>query len=328
MLEEMGIPVDFIQAPKKVKYRYFWDFILFNKKTAEYLAAQRPALVYASGYFAVKLIAPVVKKLGIPLIWHKHQIIERTPFSYLSRQVRYLASYASRIICVSEASRQSMIRSGADPARTYTVHNGMEIPKVNLKAANAKVRRRHGIGKKFLCGTVGFFRRNKGFDTLLRAAHLVKKKDPDIRFMIVGKAESDAEYEQKLHGMHWELELEDTVIFTGKQDKYEYMPAFDLFVLPSYNEPFALVVLESMSCGVPVLSFDSGGTAEAVTDGINGFILKEMSAAALAGRILELSKDRQLIKKAGRNALATIKKRFTVERQVREIKNIIESVII
>jgi glycosyltransferase involved in cell wall biosynthesis len=133
---------------------------------------------------------------------------------------------------------------------------------------------------------------------------------------------------KKLYAMQWELELEDTVIFTGKQDKYAYMPAFDLFLLPSYNEPFALVVLESMSVGVPVLSFDSGGTAEAVTDGVNGFILKEMTAKALAARILELSKNRSLIKKAGKNALATIKKRFTVERQVREIKNMIESTLV
>lgn len=326
-LEGMKIPVDFIQAPKKVKYRYFWDFIPFNKKTAQYLEQQKPDLVYASGYFAVKLIAPAVKKLNIPLIWHKHQIIERAPYSYLSRQVRYLSSYASKIICVSEASRISMIKSGADPAKTFTVHNGMEIPKISAKALRDRVRRRHNIGKKFLCGTVGYFRRNKGFDTLLRAAHMVKKQDPAIRFIIVGRAESDQAYEKKLHAMQWELELGDTVVFTGKQPKYEYMPAFDLFLLPSYNEPFALVVLESMSVGVPVLSFDSGGTAEAVTDGVNGFILKEMSARSLAAKILELSKNPGLLKRAGKNALATIKKRFTVDRQVREIKNIMESLL-
>jgi glycosyltransferase involved in cell wall biosynthesis len=326
-LVKLEVPYDFIQAPKRVKYRYFWDFIPFNKKVIAYLRQLKPDLVYASGYFAVKLISPAVKRCKVPLLWHKHQIIERAPFSYLSRQVRYLSSFASKIICISEAARVSLIKSGVNPSKLITVYNGIEVPKLNKKAIRQRVNKEHRLGKNFVIGTVGFFRRNKGFELLIRAAAILKKEKLPVKVLIVGKAEKDTAYENELRALVWELDLEGTVIFTGRRDKFDYLPAFDLFVLPSHNEPFGLVTVEAMACSVPVAAFGFGGTAEIINDGENGFLAKEISAQALAGQIMKAYKNPRAMKKIAANGLITVKKRFSTQQQVRKVKTIIDSLI-
>jgi glycosyltransferase involved in cell wall biosynthesis len=324
-LKDLRIKCHHIQAPQKVKYRYFWEFFSFNGLVKQFLSRGDYDLVYSSGYFATKLISPAIKQLKIPLVWHKHQIIEKWYFSYLASQVRHFSKFACKIICVSEASKRSLQRAGVEPGKLVTVHNGVEIPSVDRGKQRAGIRKKYGIKNEFVAGTVGFFRRNKGLGLLIAAAE--KLKGRDIKFLLVGKASpSDTGYEDELRKMVRDRGLERQVIFAGFQDKFKYLPAFDIFVLPSYNEPFALSVLEALGCGVPVVAFNSGGTPEAVRDGFNGYIAGNISAGSLVEKIEEAINDKE-IKILGKNAAALIKKEFTIKKQMEQINGIIQGAV-
>ena len=323
-LKALKIKTHFIQAPPKVKFRYFIKTVDFMKKVSVFLKDGNYSLIYSSGYFATKLIALPARMLKIPVIWHKHQIINKHYFSYLASQVRFFSKFVSKIICVSDASRRSLEKAGVEKSKLITVRNGMAVPAVNKARFAAAVRKKYGVKGAFTAGTLGYFRRNKGLDLLIGAAEIIKAKRPDIKFLIAGKAESaDLKYEAQLRDMVREKGLEKTVLFAGFQKKFEFLPALDVFVLPSDNEPFALSVLEALGSGVPVVAFDSGGTPEVVKDGFNGFIVKDMNKEALAEGILKSYENRAKLKKMGFNAAANIKKEYTLEGQMEKIRAII-----
>ena len=83
------------------------------------------------------------------------------------------------------------------------------------------------------------------------------------------------------------------VIFTGQktgQDLVDALSAGDVFVFPSRTETFGLSVLEALSCGLPVTTYDSPGMREILTPGVDGFMGDSLEQNALA--CLELnSKD-------------------------------------
>jgi glycosyltransferase involved in cell wall biosynthesis len=324
-LAGMGISCDRMQAPKNARLRYWWKSIPLYFKLREYMRKNKVDLVYTGGYFTAKLAGPAAKAEAVPVIWHKHQIITDEKNAYLSRQIKKYSEYAGEIICVSEASKRSVERLGVDPKKISVVHNGMNIPERD-KSRGAIIRKKHSLGKSFVAGTVGYFRKNKGIDILIKAAAIVREKEPAVKFMIVGVAEPGSEaYEKELRGMA--EPLKDTVIFTGKQEQFKYLPAFDIFVLPSYDEPFALSVLEALAAGIPVIAFKSGGTPEIVKDRYNGFLVDDIDAARLAEKILLAYKNREKLKSMGENAEKTVKMKFRLKQQMEKIEKIIESVI-
>ncbi|MCE5299369.1 MAG: glycosyltransferase family 4 protein [Spirochaetia bacterium] len=326
-LKKMGIKTHFMQAPAKPKFRYFFYFIPFIMRLYNFLKRGKYSLVYSSGFFSTKLAAIPCAMAKIPLIWHKHLIISRGYFSYTASQSRMLSLFTSKIICVSEASRRSMESAGIKRDKLVTVYNGTKAPERVQAGTRAAVRKKYGIKHgDFLCGSVGYIRLDKGFDLLVKAA-AVLKNEPQIKFMQVGKAEeSDKWYEAKLKKDAADNNLEN-MIFAGYGDKYDFMPAFDLYVMPSPNEPFGLVTIEAMSLGIPAAGFASGGTAEIITDGRDGFLTENISALGLAAMIKRAYLQRKKLKKMGAAARKTVAERFGTERQMMEIKGIIESVL-
>jgi len=328
-LNKLKIKYHFIQAPKTVKYRYFLTFAKFNKEMYGFIKDGKYDLIYTSGHFSTKLVVPALKKFKIPLIWHKHLIIDKGYFSYMASQMRKLSKFADKIICVSDASKKSMEKAGVDPGKLVTVYNGVEKPAINLKSIRNKTRKKYAITKEdFLCGTVCIFRKDKGLELLIKTAGIINGKGIPMKFMLVGRAEkTDEAYEEQLKMLAEEKVPGNSFIFTGYANKWDFIPAFDLSVMPSPKEPFGLVTIEAFSAGVPVAGFAGGGTEEIIKDGYNGYLAAEVTAENLAQIILAAYDDRKKLKQMSKNAVDSVKKNFTVEKQMRKIKEIINSVI-
>lgn len=71
-----------------------------------------------------------------------------------------------------------------------------------------------------------------------------------------------------------EHRISESVVYVGNHEFIEqFVPIADLFLLPSWHESFALVALEAMSCEVPVIATNVGGTTEVITHGVDGFLV-------------------------------------------------------
>lgn len=92
--------------------------------------------------------------------------------------------------------------------------------------------------------------------------------------------------------------------------------AVDLYVMPSILDNFPSVVLESLACGTPVISFETGGIPEMVRHGVNGLVARNRDAEELASHILTAMEDHELRRRMGEEALKSIQLSFNPTLQV------------
>ncbi|HHT9147253.1 MAG: glycosyltransferase, partial [Candidatus Brocadiaceae bacterium] len=91
------------------------------------------------------------------------------------------------------------------------------------------------------------------------------------------------------------LGLEKHVLFLGmRNDVPEIISCSDLFVLPSVNEGFGVVLLEAMAMKCPIVATNVGGVPEVVLDGETGILVPPRDPVQLARGIIRLLKDRPL----------------------------------
>lgn len=131
----------------------------------------------------------------------------------------------------------------------------------------------------FACQAIGVFR--KGFDLLLEALKTITNKA--ITLFVIGKEEA--------------LDIKNLKIrFTGTiSDNYllsEYYSISDAFIIPSREDNLPNVMIESLSCGTPVIGFPVGGIKEHIIKHLTGILAKEISSSALADAINEFIENK------------------------------------
>jgi glycosyltransferase involved in cell wall biosynthesis len=155
--------------------------------------------------------------------------------------------------------------------------------------------------------TVGVLTRldaRKGLPYLLQAMAQLRSDLPDVRLLIGGAGEDRSALEREAHS----LGLMGCVEFAGAvSDSAQFYRRLDLFVLPSLDEAFGLVVLEAMAAGLPVVGTRVGGIPELLEDGVQGRLVAPGDSQALAGAIRQLCQDpirrMQMAEQARRQAL-------------------------
>jgi glycosyltransferase involved in cell wall biosynthesis len=158
--------------------------------------------------------------------------------------------------------------------------------------------------------TAGRFTRQKGYDLLIPAYALVAERHPDWRLRIFGGGQDRA----ALNAQVAEHGLED-VVTLGKPaaDLATEMEGASIYVLSSRFEGLPLVLLEAMSKGMAVVSFDCPtGPAEVIEDHANGLLVPARDIDALAAGMLELIEDEELRRRCAAAAVGAARE-FTME---------------
>ncbi|MBI3595922.1 MAG: glycosyltransferase [Nitrospirae bacterium] len=148
----------------------------------------------------------------------------------------------------------------------------------------------------------------KGLDYLFQA--VAEINDPRIRLDIVGTGGS----EQRLKAKIRELGLETQVRFCGYKTALEVAEHYhqaDIFILPSLSESQGMVLLEAMSCGLPIIASHVGGIPEVVADGENGILIPPAKVNAIIEAIHRLTNDSLLRSRISQNNPTKIKEQFT-----------------
>lgn len=139
----------------------------------------------------------------------------------------------------------------------------------------------------------------KGFDTVIRAVAQLAPHRPRLRLVIASTGRDEDRLKKLAH------ELSAPVTFLGRVP-HDDLPALygcaDVFSMMCRNrwggleqEGFGIVFVEAAACGVPQIAGDSGGAAEAVLDGVTGFVMADPSdAAGLAARIVRILDNPEL----------------------------------
>ena len=84
------------------------------------------------------------------------------------------------------------------------------------------------------------------------------------------------------------------------------------------------MIAEAMSCGLPVVSFDSDGPSSIVTDGYDGFLVKNRNIKLFAEQVCQLIEDENLRRKMGKNAIMSVL-RFSADQVLQEWRTLFDS---
>lgn len=168
---------------------------------------------------------------------------------------------------------------------------------------------------------VGRLQSDKGFDMLLDAWSIVEKEDSEWTLEIVG----DGKIKEDLLSQCQRLKLKRVVFSRFTADIEEKYKSASIFVLSSRDEGFGLALVEAMTMGLPVVSFDcESGPKEIIRDKYNGIKVEPNNTDMLASSMLNLMKDKEMREKIGVNAYES-SKQYKIETFVDQWIRLLES---
>ncbi len=268
-----------------------------------------------------------------PHVWHIREIVWQ--FGFLRRLEVHLTRLADRVVVTSDAVAAMFADDrGQMPAHVRKVPNGVDVGAFAPGQSSGRLRTDLDLPSGApLVGVVCRLDVWKGVDVFVRAAAELRSSAPDARFVVVGGPLPGQEaHARDLEQLTVELGLGDRVRFAGWRYGPAEMPdvirALSVLALPSKEpEPFGLVLLEAMACGVPVVATDHGGPREICVDGETGLLVPPGDARALAaaiGRLLADPDRARLMGKAGRRRVEAL---YDERETVRRIESVYDELL-
>jgi len=190
------------------------------------------------------------------------------------------------------------------------------------RSMRSDARRQIGLADdSFAVLLVGNDWRNKGVPVLLEALALLP--DSSLKLLIVSREDASP-----ARAMVSKLGLDGRVHFLPPREDIEfYYAAADAYTGPSLEDTFALPPAEAMACGLPVIVSAANGTSEIITNGVDGWILRNPTdAAGLASMIHRLQHDEGFRSMLAQNAARTAQ-RYTWERNGHQLSALFEEIL-
>jgi len=280
-----------------------------------------PDLLYANaGYinpFGVKL----AKILKIRLITHIHA------FFLPVDEDRYQFGKTDAIITNSEKVARAVNKFNVN---VRVIQPAISSDKFNpkIKLLNKEIRRRLGFNDdEILIGNIGTISEIKGYFEFVEVANEVLKEFPVAKFLIIGVTQDPVvigKLKRKIKDYH----LEEKIVFMGFVNEIENIfSILDVFLFPARYEAFGRVIIEAFACKVPVISSKYGGPEEIIEDRKDGFLFEIGDILGMTRCVIELIKNRELADRIAENAYQKFTDRFTVERMISKIDNVIMDLI-
>ena len=220
-----------------------------------------------------KLIAPAIK-----LIW-KHSSLLIANSEGLQKMA--YSFYAKKYV--------DIITNGVDCDFFIPIHNASQTNMINILFVSRLIER-------------------KGLQYILpQIKNISEKSKHSIMLTIVG----DGPYRETLEELAIQYQVENCVTFVGQKDRehiLEYYQNADIFILPSKKEGMPNVVLEAMSCGLPIIMTPCQGSKELIED--NGFVCEEMQ---FGEKIITLCNDDNLRSTMGEKSRIRASEQFSWE---------------
>lgn len=212
------------------------------------------------------------------------------------------------------------------------VYHGIDKDFINAEDKGASIRSHLGLtDKNKLISVIARMQRWKGQDIFLRAASLIAKSHPDVRFCLVGWAlfGMEEDYPGELRCLADELGLTGRCWLVGYQENVrDWISASDIIVNPlRIVDAGAVVLREAMFLGKPLVATSNGDSLEFIENGVSGILCKPNSPEDLADKITKLLDNEDLADKVGKAAKDIAFNRFTAKGMTREIEEIIKVVL-
>jgi len=277
-------------------------------------AAQGAEIIYAHWVLPNGPAAALVARLRrVPLIisLHGSDLFIARRNRWFGAVARWCFQQAAAVTAPSPEMQQAALGLGAPP-NTLLLPWGADPRVFHPQAGGFDPRARFGLPPQTpLVTALGRMVHKKGFDVLLRAWAQIASRHPTARLILAG----DGDLLPRLRALAEELGVAAQVHFPGRTS-WDHVPGLlagsDLFVLPSRSDPrgnldgLPTVLLEAMSCGLPVIASRVAGVPLVIRAGENGLLVPPGDAPALAealDRLLSAPAERKRFGAAARRSV-------------------------
>lgn len=241
-----------------------------------------PDLIHCHLARATKFGGLIGKFLSVPVISKTHNLVN--PKYYRN---------TTRIVVTTEAQMVHMLRHGFEREQLVKIPNFLGIDNKITEQFKAQNKIKHD---DFVIKTLGRFVKKKGFDNLVNAVIDLRDKGVRVSLHIAGSGPEEASLLKLINGSGHSDEIQ---LHRWVDDVSSFLSDADLFVLPSLDEPFGLVILDAMSTGVPILSTKTQGPLE-ILSMETAYFLEASNKNEIAKKIELVIKDPSRLKKAVR----------------------------
>ena len=283
----------------KIKKSYDNYYLHIPTGVAKELEKIKPDVVVGSEYNPTILQALYYcKKKKIPFVsWTDGTLFSERNRNFVQKFLRrFVITRADSYIASSTKSKEAQIYYGADAEKCHISLLSVDVEKYIQKPGGT------GIGKILY---VGSLIERKGVDLLLQA--LSKSMSP-FDLYLAGAGEEM----HNLKSLAKELKITEYVHFLGQLSREELLVHYadsDLFVLPTREDCFALVILEAICAGLPIVcSKYADGAYDMIEDGKNGFIIDPYDTEMFTEKIDQLLKNPDLAQKMREESEEVIEK--------------------
>ncbi|MBI1683293.1 glycoside hydrolase family 99-like domain-containing protein [Caulobacter hibisci] len=305
---ELGCHLDIVtlgDGPLKTEFARYGVLHDFSGLNPEGMEAQALcARLKADGVHAALtstsvagLFLGVASRAGMRTVALIHELAGIISDYKLERHVATIAAEAEVVVFPSETVKASFESFAELPAKKAVIRpqgnfkrNASRTPAERAEAA-LRLRKRLGLAAdaEVVIG-VGYGDRRKGVDLFVKAAIDVIAARPKAVFAWLGLLEAKMEAEAR--ALVAEAGLERQVMFVGFQsDTDDFYAGADVFALTSREDPFPMVLLESLEAGTPAVGFEgAGGFVDLLRSG-GGLLAEAFSAADFAGKVTSLLAD-------------------------------------
>jgi glycosyltransferase involved in cell wall biosynthesis/uncharacterized membrane protein len=252
------------------------------------------------------LVAP--RRIPIVITYHFLSMVKGSFWvdllikTYEHIPLQSLFKRARTIISSSDAVLKSMLQD-------YTNKSVIITPAADEKVFKPNFDTRSKNPTVLFAAVLGQTEQHKGLRTLINAFDIVLKHLPTAQLVVAGDGNMRHEYEAYVR----ELGLEQHVTFKGKlpgnELAREYQQAH-VFALPTKSESFPMVIIEAMSCGLPVLSTPVASIPELVENGKTGFLFSPTDTNTLAHQLYTVLSDLDFATELGRSAYEKVHNKF------------------
>lgn len=245
-------------------------------------------------YYSIPIFLKKTKSIEIQHLRYEEELEKFNFKKYVSLKVRNIIyKKLDKLIVLTDRDKAKFLNNGVK--NVAVIPNGLSFFPSKKAELNNKV-----------ALAIGRLTYQKGFDILINVWGLVAEKHPDWKLCIYG----EGPMRNELSNLISKYSLQEQIYLMGNVNNIsEVILDSSLMIMTSRYEGFPMILLEAMSCGVPVISFDyDSGPNEIISNYDDGFIIKNNDVEDMVNKICYIIDNSNVRKKMGEQARENIKR--------------------